>query len=146
MGIVIIGIHLKNIFTEVGSADFVHSFFSTISFHLEPDGWGTRFPELMNHLYQGRLEPAMAAEALAQARTCKGALQTLDPDRVVWDIDRIHLKPPWRDEIPSTVTSLANYHRTVNGLVLMDALIDILDYQVSCQEPIRIGSFEALVK
>ena len=28
----------------LGSGDFVHAFFSTVSYHLETDGWGSRFP------------------------------------------------------------------------------------------------------
>jgi hypothetical protein len=38
---------------EIGSAGFLHSFFSTISHLLEPEGWSNRFPLLMNRLYAG---------------------------------------------------------------------------------------------
>ena len=39
----------------VGSGDFLHSFFSTVAYNLEDKRWGSRFPHLMNELYQGKL-------------------------------------------------------------------------------------------
>ncbi len=50
-----IGLNVGDFYYEIGSGDFLHSFFSTISFHLEPEGWGTKYPYLMNELYQGSL-------------------------------------------------------------------------------------------
>ena len=40
---------------SIGSADFLHSFFSTVAVNLEGGKWGSRFPVLMNELYQGKL-------------------------------------------------------------------------------------------
>jgi len=66
-----VGITIGSITTEMGASSFVHAFFSTISAHCEPDGWGSRFPHLMNELYQGCLPHAharAAMEELAQAK------------------------------------------------------------------------------
>lgn len=38
-----------NISYEIGHPDFFHSFFSTISYHLEPNGWGSKYPILMKN-------------------------------------------------------------------------------------------------
>lgn len=51
-----IGIKLGQITDEIGSSDFFHSFFSTIAGNLEPEGWGSRFPTMMNTFYAGKLE------------------------------------------------------------------------------------------
>ena len=41
---------------SIGSADFLHSFFSTVAVNLEDGKWGSRFPVLMNELYQVDVE------------------------------------------------------------------------------------------
>lgn len=68
---------------ELGTGPFVHSFFSIISAHCEPEGWGSRFPRLMHGLYQGRLEHAQAAPALAELREARVILGGLPPSQVV---------------------------------------------------------------
>ncbi len=138
-----VGLEIDNLFTEVGSQALLHSFFSTISFHLEPDGWGTRFPELTNDLYQGRLEPDAADKALADARTIRDELGALPPERVVWDIGALESKPPWGDDTPARVTNLAHYHTTSTNRVLMDELVELLEFQVQCRLPLSIMTLEA---
>lgn len=137
-----IGFQIDNIFSEIGSGDFLHSFFSTISFHLEPKGWGSRFPELMNQLYQGKLEPTKAKKALNDAQTIKEELKNLPSERVVWDIENIAVKPPWGDYVDKSVTSLANYHITSTDRVLMDLLIECLDFQTQCKKPLTIETLD----
>ncbi len=39
----------------IGTADFLHASFSTVCGRLENEKWGSRFPHLMNELYQGVL-------------------------------------------------------------------------------------------
>jgi hypothetical protein len=60
---VAVGLGVRSNLWPVGTADFLHAFFSTIGARLEPDGWGTRFPVLMRELYSGEL----AGEAIAYA-------------------------------------------------------------------------------
>ena len=51
---------------NVGSPDLLHAFFAATSRRLEPRGWGSRFPALMNELYQGTLSPARVETALSE--------------------------------------------------------------------------------
>ena len=44
-----------NISYEIGTASFLYSFFSTVVYRLEKGRWGSRFPMIMNELYQGQL-------------------------------------------------------------------------------------------
>lgn len=134
-----VGLRIGNTFNEVGTADFMHSFFSTISFHLEPSGWGTRFPEIMNELYQGELNPDHAKKALDDAINIKKELKAFKPVRVVWKIENIGEKPPWGDYIDGAVTDLSNYHITCTDRVLMDLLIECLEYQVESGKKLSIG-------
>ena len=133
-----VSLSISNIHSIVGSSEILHSFFSTISFHLEPGGWGTRFPELMNELYKGRLDASKAEKALADARFIKDALKALPPERVVWDIEHIERKPPWGDKVGRSVTDLSNYHITSTNRVLMDVLIGCLEFQVESGEALTI--------
>lgn len=107
---------------ELGGHDFVHAFFSTISFHLEPDGWGSKYPALMNELYQGQLSAGRAAEALRELEDAKRKLRELPPDKVVWDIEDLDARPPWGNRISSTISNLSNYFVTSDGKDLIGVI------------------------
>lgn len=47
-----VGFKIDFLFYPVGHRDFLHSFFSTISYQLELDGWGTKLVE--QYLIEGR--------------------------------------------------------------------------------------------
>ena len=49
-------IQVEFLLYPVGHSDFLHAFFSTICRRLEHGRWGSKYPHLMNRLYQGRLE------------------------------------------------------------------------------------------
>ena len=53
-----VGFKVGCIWYEIGAASFLHSFFSTVAYNLECGNWGTRFPVIMNELYQGKLANA----------------------------------------------------------------------------------------
>lgn len=126
-----VGLRVDNITTEVGTSDFFHAFFSTVSFHLERDGWGSRFPELFNELYQGDLPPEHCEKVLADLETIRSELSSLEPGQVVWDIDDPEARPPWGDNISDEITSLSNYFVTSGGRDLLEVLIECLEYQKS---------------
>jgi hypothetical protein len=104
-----VGIRVGSITDEIGAPSFLHAFFSTISVHCEPKGWGTRFPHLMNELYGGRLPASHARRALTELREAKDVLSKLPPSAVVWDIENRTARPPWGDQIASEITDLGNY-------------------------------------
>ena len=79
-----VGVTVGSITNELGAPSFVHSFFSTISAHCEPIGWGSRFPHLMNELYQGRLPHLNASLALAELQQAKATLSNLTKLADAW--------------------------------------------------------------
>ncbi|BEP55577.1 hypothetical protein GmRootV118_28210 [Variovorax sp. V118] len=121
-----VGVTVGSITNELGAPSFVHSFFSTISAHCEPTGWGSCFPHLMNELYQGRLPHAHASLALAELQQAKATLSKLPPACVVWDIENRQSKPPWGDNIASHITSLGNYFVSSTGRDVFDILEEAL--------------------
>ena len=59
-----VGVKVGSITDEIGTDDFFHAFFSTVSGSLEVR-WGERFPAL-KQLYDGSLPPDQASAALAE--------------------------------------------------------------------------------
>lgn len=121
-----IGFKIGSIITEVGTADFLHAFFSTVSYRLEPGGWGSRFPALMNELFQGRIEAASANTALKELDTIQSELKEFMPGKVVWDIYDLKATPPWGNSISDQITSLSNYFVTSDGKDLIEVIRDRL--------------------
>ena len=106
----------------VGHSDFLHAFFSTIRSRLEHGRWGSKYPHLMNCLYQGRLEWTDISSAREELKKVEQRLKKHPPSSVVWDIDDLSKQPPWGNNISKEITSLANYFITSDGRNLIDVL------------------------
>lgn len=117
----------ENIITEIGPGGLLHSLFSTIAFHLESGNWGSEFPVIMNELYSGKLEEASASKALIEANAIKEGLSKLEPEKVIWDIENLSEKAPWGDEIGDHVKNVAMFYVTLNGLNLVDELVENIE-------------------
>ena len=121
-----VGIKVGSITDEIGTSDFLHAFFSTVSYNLE-EGWGNRFPALFNHLYQGSLEAKLAPAAIQELKQIKEELAAFAPSKVVWDIEDLSKQPPWGTNISPKINSLANYFVTSTGRDLISTFIEALD-------------------
>jgi hypothetical protein len=133
-----IGLNVGDFYYEIGSGDFFHSFFSTISYHLEPEGWGTKYPNLMNELYHGSLKWNLATKVTQELTDVKRKLQNYKPSQVIWDIEDTSLQPPWGDKISTDITSLANYFVTSDGEDLLDVMFNALQTSYNEKENIEI--------
>lgn len=122
-----VGLRLGSITDEVGSEGFFHSFFSTISGNLEVDGWGGRFPVLLNGLYQGELHQKDAASALAELDVVEIEFAKYPPEAVIWDIGDRSKTPPWAGRISSDITDLSNYFVTSTGRDLIPMIRECLE-------------------
>ena len=116
-----VGFKVGSITDEIGSSDFFHAFFSTVSARLE-HSWGARFPALMTKFYQGELQQEDAAPALSELATIQSELRAFAPSQIVWDIDDKTKLPPWGTEIAPTITDLSNYFVTSTGRDLIETL------------------------
>jgi 2,3-bisphosphoglycerate-dependent phosphoglycerate mutase len=121
-----VGFKVGSIIDEVGTPAFLHAFFSTISYHLEPEGWGSRFPEIMGDLYGGKLDASKAEKALTDVHVIRQELKAYSPEQVVWDIENPQAAPPWGNDISSEITDLSNYFVTSTGRDLFGVLIECL--------------------
>ncbi|HDR4373428.1 TPA: immunity 70 family protein [Bacillus cereus] len=112
---------------ELGTSDFVHSFFSTISYHLEKEGWGEKYPCLMKELYSGKLKSENLSKAIKETNEIREKLQMFLPSEVVWDIEDLSKQPPWGDNISSEITDLSNYFVTSDGKDMFEILLYALN-------------------
>ncbi|SFI36636.1 MULTISPECIES: Imm70 family immunity protein [unclassified Bacillus (in: firmicutes)] len=122
----VVGFKVDMFFYEVGHPDLLHSFFSTMSYHTEPEGWGTKYPLLMKDLYFDKLKWKDAPEALKNIEEIREKLSEIPPSEVVWDIEDIAKRPPWEDNLPEQVTNLENYYATPRGTTFFTLLINAL--------------------
>jgi 2,3-bisphosphoglycerate-dependent phosphoglycerate mutase len=113
---------------EIGTGDFLHCFFSTISGNLEPRGWGTRFPIVMTKLYEGELKPHEIAVARREFDQIKLELSKLPIDRVIWDYHKRSAQPPWGTNVADSITDLSNYFVTSTGRDMLQMIGDLLGY------------------
>jgi hypothetical protein len=120
-----VGIKVGSIMDEIGTAEFLHAFFSTVSAHCDEGVWGSRFPHLFS-LYDGKLLAADAADALQELRQAHVALSGIRPERVVWDIENPGARPPWGANIATEITSLGNYFVSSTGRDLFALLEEAL--------------------
>jgi hypothetical protein len=135
---VAVGLSVRGNVWLVGTGDFFHAFFSTISARLEPDGWGTRFPVLMHELYAGELAAGHAPAALAELHQVREELGRLPPSDIVWDVEDRGRQPPWGDDISGEITDLGNYFVTADGQDLIDTAAEAIGYAGRAGAPLRV--------
>lgn len=123
---------------RLGTSDFVHSFFSTISYHLEKDGWGTKYPHLMKELYSGRLPFENIPKAIEEAKEVHEKLKLFSPSEVVWDIEDLSKQPPWGDNISTDITDLSNYFYTSGGKDMFEMLFKAFDSALELEVDLEI--------
>ncbi|HVF04588.1 MAG TPA: Imm70 family immunity protein [Frankiaceae bacterium] len=119
-----LGILAADLTWRVGSPDLLHAFFSTIAVRLEPQGWGSRFPALMNELYQGELSPERVESALSELMLARRELSFLPASRMVWDADRPEVPSPRRSAGEAPDASKCFF--TEDGKDLFDVLLAAL--------------------
>lgn len=110
-----VGFRVKYYWYQIGSGDFLHSFFSTVAYNLENQEWGSRFPVIMNKLYQGKVDGENIDKAIEELSIIKEELRKFSPDKVIWDIDDLSKQPPWGENISKDITDLSNYFVTSDG-------------------------------
>ena len=121
-----VGFKVKFYWYQIGHGDFLHSFFSTVAYHLENKNWGDRFPIIMNHLYQGKIDGKDISRAIEELNIIKKELTAFTPEQVIWDIEDLLKQPPWGREISEDITDLSNYFITSDGKDFIDVFSDAL--------------------
>ncbi len=133
-----VGLKVKYFWYPIGDEDFLHAFFSTISYHLEKGKWGKEYPTLFKKLYQGNLPWKDCPKAISELDEIKAKLKSYKPSKVVWDIDDLSLRPPWGDEISETITDLSNYFVTSEGEDIFVVFLKAFNASIENQSNVEI--------
>ncbi|KTS04007.1 Imm70 family immunity protein [Microbacterium testaceum] len=123
----------------VGRADFLGSFFDTVTVRLEGGGRGSRFPTLAGVYRDGELSPDAAQLARVELADVERELRQHPPADVIWDIDKSDVSPPWGSDIADTITSLGDYFVTADGRQLIAVMDTALDASARTGKPMRIA-------
>ncbi len=110
-----VGFKVKFYWYQIGNGEFLHSFFSTVAYNLENGNRGSRFPAIMNKLYQGKLDCDNTDKAIEELCIIRKELQKFSPEKVIWDIEDLTKQPPWGSSISKDITDLSNYFVTSDG-------------------------------
>ena len=122
----------------VDSGDFLFAFFSTVRTRLEPDGWGSRFPVVMNELYGGELSGESAPKAVAELDQIREELRKLPPSKLVWDAEEPSKQPPWGENVRDDVDDLASAFTTHDGRGLFEIFDEAVGYAARAGAPLHV--------
>ena len=136
-----VGLKVGPIFYKIGTGSFLHCFFSTIAARLENGNWGSKYPILMNQLYQGEISPEDIDSVNNELNDIKAELKKLETGQVVWDIDDRSKQPPWGDKVAERITDLSNYFVTSDGKDLFEVFYSATD---ACQRVNRNLAIKSL--
>lgn len=141
-----VGFRYSGIWTEVGESDFLHAFFSTISFHLESNKWGSRYPYLLKKLYYEGLDSQEIPQALEELKEIQTKFSTMEPNEIIWDAEDILKEPPKLFFKDKQVSNLSECFITVGGKNLINRLIEIFEFCIRRGISVRIQSEADLIK
>jgi hypothetical protein len=135
-----VGIKVDYLWFQIGNGEFLNAFFSTISYHLEPNGWGSKYPIVMKDLYNGNVSWEKVPELKNEIIEIRKDLGKISPKKVIWNYEDLEQNPPWRDNISPEITSLANYFVTSNGEDLFEVILKAIDDSYSEKIDLKIES------
>lgn len=133
-----VGFVVKRYLYTIGGGDFLYAFFSTVCGRLENEQWGSKYPYIMQELYQGELPAEHLQQAAEELVQIKLGLARFAPDQVIWDIEDRSLMPPWGDQISDSITDLSNYFVTSSGEDFLEVFHRALARAQQLQVPLRI--------
>lgn len=123
-----VGFFYSSTWEEIGEPDLLQAFFSTISYNLEPNGWGTKYPYVLNKLYYKKLERGETEFALKELVEIREKLSSLSADKMIWNIEDLKKEVPkvYKENLKSEI--LSERFISVGGGNIIENLIDILEW------------------
>lgn len=128
---------------DLGPPLIVEGLFATITYRLEPNGRGSRFPTVMNRLYAGRLEPSDVAAASRELEEIDTGLALLPSDRTVWSLTDLRRRDDRRLPVNRAAHNARDYFVAGDGLPLVTTLRAAARLCAEKNEPLELASAEA---
>lgn len=124
----------------IGTASFFNSFFSTVFIRLENGSWGSRYPIIMNELYQGNVSVYNLKDCLLELQSVRIEFSKLSSDENVWNFEDLEESAPWGNQICSEIKYLSDYFITANGSNLLDMMIKVFEHAISVGKRVEIDT------
>ena len=143
---------MSDIFLTVGgearplaSQAIVEAFFATVSYRLEPDGWSSRFPVVLNRLYSSRFEPQDCDAALRELDVIERELKTLPPERAIASLRNLARLDDARLTINRGAANLFEYFVTADGQTpILRELRQAVSTARQIQQPVKMSESSSL--
>jgi 2,3-bisphosphoglycerate-dependent phosphoglycerate mutase len=135
-----VDLYVGNTMLTVGQDYFLHSFFSTIAYQVEREGWGSRFPALMKELYVGRLPRERVLQAREEVKQIREELDRLAPEARIYAYEKPDMPTPW--PIPPGAKTLADCFLSSNGKTVLDVLERALDVSDEANAGVEIRALD----
>lgn len=135
-----VGFKVKFYWYQVGSGDFLFSFFSTVACNLENGRQGARFPMMKSLCDSGKLTSNELSAALDEVLQIRSELKGFTADKVVWDMEDLSKQPPWGNNISPEITDLSNYFVTSDGEDFITILQHAIEKAVSLGKELEISN------
>lgn len=134
------GRHLRtsHFIYEVGTSDFLISFFDTIEVRLTRGFFGKKFPVVLGDFYNGEIPVENLELAKNELIEIQKRLKKFKPSKIVWDKNDRSKRPPWGEDISSEITDLSNYFVTSDGRDLFGVIFRALDTAIEENCELRI--------
>lgn len=107
---------------EIASGVVLEAFAATVTYRLEPNGQGTRFPLVLDHLLAGRLEPAHADAALAELGAIEAELRSVPARSVVYSLADLSRRDDPRALVNRAAADACGYFVAEDGRPLVEVL------------------------
>lgn len=121
---------------SLGSASFIHCFYSTIDIRVSKSK--DEIPNALALLENRKLEAQLCFNAAREFNIIRDELSNYPPEKVIWDKFDLEKTPPWGNNISKTITSLGNYYLTAEGKDLIFELICFLQYAAENKKDVEL--------
>jgi hypothetical protein len=123
---------------DVGTGSIWYSIYSTAMVAFSDDAKKS-IPLALNFLKNGDCPAGKAKDTREQLERVRNAFSALEPDKVIYDLHKPDVPPPWAGNIAPTVTSCANLYTTADGKDLFTEVFALLDYAAKTGASVSAG-------
>jgi hypothetical protein len=124
---------------DVGPNTMLEALFATITYRLEPDGRGSRFPMVMKRLFAGRLPPSEIPAALRELVEIETELTGLPSDRVVWSLSDLRRRDDRELPVNHRASNARDYFVGADGRPLICILREVCQLNA----PVKLATARA---
>lgn len=118
----------------------MEALFATISYRLEPDGWASRFPMLLDRLHEGRLDATSADQALAELDLVSAELRRLPVDRVVWSMHDLKKRDDAGEPVRRGAANAFEYFVAQDGRPILTCIAEMVQKSKQSGDATSLGS------